>query len=292
MSSEKCWTRGKAPKIQRSSCTPRWYCKRRFRVLRSIHWTRIFSISNDSSKDQWISSPDCQVAMDKQQTQFLLIPMWKWKMLTNYWKFPNPNVQTFGFVYHDTNGPKSWSSIEDPVVPLERNLYGHPLAGLLWERQFEKILLEHDWEKIPKLGMSLCTSWKWIILICVCGWHQIGWKETKHWSDVKRTQQRSRFGRSNIFPWSCILGLHSTTMPNKQRYCGTITEPCLNHEFPRVEQRNYHFLKIFVFLLHGLMIWLVMQRSVWKDIVSWQTRPRNNSTKFLLHASMTITSKK
>ena len=45
--------------------------------------------------------------------------------------------------------PKSWSSMEDPVVPLERNLYGHPLAGLLWERQFEKILLKHDWEKIP-----------------------------------------------------------------------------------------------------------------------------------------------
>ena len=33
--------------------------------------------------------------------------------------------------------PKSWSSIEDPVVPLERNLFGHPLAGLLWEEQFE-----------------------------------------------------------------------------------------------------------------------------------------------------------
>ena len=45
--------------------------------------------------------------------------------------------------------PKSWSSKEDPVVPLERNLYGHPLAGLLWERQFEKILLQHGLEKIP-----------------------------------------------------------------------------------------------------------------------------------------------
>ena len=44
---------------------------------------------------------------------------------------------------------KSWSSMEDPVIPLERNLYGHPLAGLLWERQFEKILLKHGWEKIP-----------------------------------------------------------------------------------------------------------------------------------------------
>ena len=43
--------------------------------------------------------------------------------------------------------PKS-SSMEDPVVLLERNLYGHPLAGLLWERQFEKILLQHGLEKV------------------------------------------------------------------------------------------------------------------------------------------------
>ena len=33
---------------------------------------------------------------------------------------------------------------------LERNLYGHPLAGLLWERQFEKIPLQYDWEKVSK----------------------------------------------------------------------------------------------------------------------------------------------
>ena len=45
--------------------------------------------------------------------------------------------------------PKSWFSMEDPVVPLERNLYGHPSAGLLWERQFEKILLKYGGEKIP-----------------------------------------------------------------------------------------------------------------------------------------------
>ena len=50
-------------------------------------------------------------------------------------------------------------------------------------------------------------------------------------------------------------------------------------------------LKIFVFL-HGLMTWLVMQRSVWNDIVSWRTRRHNNSTKYLLHASMTTTSKR
>ena len=44
MSFEKCWIGSKAPKIQRSSCTPRWHCRRRFRFLRSIHRTRTMSV--------------------------------------------------------------------------------------------------------------------------------------------------------------------------------------------------------------------------------------------------------
>ena len=43
--------------------------------------------------------------------------------------------------------PKPLSNIEDPVVLLERNLYGHPPPGLLRERQFEEILLGLGWEK-------------------------------------------------------------------------------------------------------------------------------------------------
>ena len=50
--------------------------------------------------------------------------------------------------------PKSWSIMEDTVVPLERNLYGHPLAGLLWERQLEKILLEYGREKVSNWECS------------------------------------------------------------------------------------------------------------------------------------------
>ena len=52
--------------------------------------------------------------------------------------------------------PISWSSMEDPVDLLERNLYGHPLAGLPWERQLEKILLKHGWEKV--------SNWKGIFV--------------------------------------------------------------------------------------------------------------------------------
>ena len=67
------------------------------------------------------------------------------------------------------NWPKSWSSIEDPVVPLEKNLYGLPLAGLIWERQFEKILLQYGREKGFQLGLLIRTPSTRIILICACG---------------------------------------------------------------------------------------------------------------------------
>ena len=43
-------------------------------------------------------------------------------------KFPNRHVQTFGFVYHDTNGLNHGPVWKAQSLPLERNLYGHPLG--------------------------------------------------------------------------------------------------------------------------------------------------------------------
>ena len=87
--------------------------------------------------------------MDKQQTQYQLIPNWKLEDTHKLFKIPKPECPDFWIRLQRYKWPKSWSSMEDPVVLLERNLCGHPLAGLLWERQFEKILLKHEWEKIP-----------------------------------------------------------------------------------------------------------------------------------------------
>ena len=55
--------------------------------------------------------------------------------------------------------------------------------------------------------------------------------------------------------------------------------------------KNYHTRKICV-SLHGIMTWKVMSRNVWNDIVSWQTRRLNNSTKHQLHALITIISQR
>ena len=95
-----------------------------------------------------ISSPDCQVVMDKQRTQYLLFPgkNGRCSKITENSKKTECSDIWIRLPRHIW--PKSWSGVEDPVVLLERNLYGHPLAGLLWERQFEKILLKYGWEKV------------------------------------------------------------------------------------------------------------------------------------------------
>ena len=56
----------------------------------------------------------------------------------------------------------------------------------------------------------------------LCVWMTLNWLETKYWSDVAITQQWKWFGRTNIFPRSCVPGVHSKTMWNKQRHCGQI----------------------------------------------------------------------
>ena len=63
------------------------------------------------------------------------------RMFQNCSNSQSHNVQTYGYASHDTKRPKSWSNVKDPVVLLERNLQGPPLAGLLWETQFEEVLL-------------------------------------------------------------------------------------------------------------------------------------------------------
>ena len=117
--------------------------------------------------------------------------------------------------------PKSWSSMEDPVVLLERNLYGHPLAGLLCERQFEKILLKHGWEKIPKLWMSLCSSWKKDYSY-PCTWMTSNWLGRKH----------------NIDPLWKLLQIKEVDLGEPTSF--------LDHVYLRCTQRQFEISKDFV----------------------------------------------
>ena len=116
--------------------------------------------------------------------------------------------------------PKSWSSMEDPVVPLERNLYGHLLAGLLWERQFEKILLKHGWEKIPNWECLFVHRAKGLFLSVYVDDIKVGGKKIlircRNYS-LKKSVWENQHLSLIMYTWAA-----SKTMWNKQRFCGQL----------------------------------------------------------------------
>ena len=186
--------------------------------------------------------------------------------------------------------PKSWSSMEAPVVPLERNLCGHPLAGLSWERQNEEILLKYGWEKIPNWECLFVQREKGIFLSVYVDDIKLAGKNRTLIRCGKYSIKKSIWENQHL---SLIMYTWAALKDNvkQAKILWTITEPCLNPEFPWGELKNYHARKICV-SLRGPTIWKVMKRNVRNDVVSWQTGRLNNSTKSLLHASMTTTSKK
>ena len=65
-------------------------------------------------------------------------------MLQNYWKFQSLKVQTYGFVYQSKTGQN-----QGPVWKIQSFLLSEIFMVILWQqRQFEKILLQHGWEKV------------------------------------------------------------------------------------------------------------------------------------------------
>ena len=83
-------------------------------------------------------------------------------------KLQNRSVQTFGFVYHDTNGQNHGPVWKTQSFLLNAICTVIFLAGLLWERQFEKVLLKHDGRKFQIVNVSLYTVEK--DCSCLCMW--------------------------------------------------------------------------------------------------------------------------
>ena len=173
--------------------------------------------------------------------------------------------------------PKSWSSMEDPVVPLERNLHGHPLAGLLWERQFETSPIETWLGENSKLGMLFVHREKRLFLSVYVDDTKLAGKKQNLDPMWKLLNKEVDLGEPKSFLDHVYLGC-------TQRQC-EISKDIVDNCRTMFESR-IHTREIFVFL-QGPSIWKVMPRNVWNDIVSWQTRRLNNSTKYPLHASMT-----
>ena len=122
-------------KYKPSSRTPRWHCERWFRIVCSIYWARIISITNDSRKSNGYKIKTTRMRRTSNRRSICLSPG-KNGGLSKVAPISSQNVQTYGYVFHlkipksecpdmwirlpKHMWPESWSSVEDPVVYLER----------------------------------------------------------------------------------------------------------------------------------------------------------------------------
>ena len=94
-------------------------------------------------------------------------------------KIPKSECPVIWFRLPRHKWPKSWSRMEDPVVPLEKSVrssFGRTVMGkAVWECSFGKGV-----GKSSKLGMLIRQQTERIILVCVRGRFRNGRKETKN----------------------------------------------------------------------------------------------------------------
>ena len=149
MSSHECGVRTRISEVQKvESCSVATLWKTTLKPVQFFQWTGLVCVTDDCSKGQGCHCRTTWLWRTSSPRSICIHSGEKWMTLPNCSEFQSQNVQTYGYVLHVTDGPTSLSNIQDPVVPLERNLYGHPLAGLCG-RQLEGILLELRWDRVP-----------------------------------------------------------------------------------------------------------------------------------------------
>ena len=125
--------------------------------------------------------------------------------------------------------------MEIPVVPLEWNLYGHPLAGLLWERQFENILLKHGWEQIPNWECLFVHRGKGLFLSVYVDDIKLAGKKQNldpMWNVLNKEVD---LGEATSFLDHVYLGCTQQQCQISKDIVDNYTEPCSNREFLRGE---------------------------------------------------------
>ena len=93
----------------------------------------------------WMSLQGCQIAEDKQPTQYQLTPKSKWRTL----KDQSQNAQIYGWVYHDTSGPNLGQTSKTQWFVLNDICMVTLLLDFSGKRHFEKVTLGQGWEKVP-----------------------------------------------------------------------------------------------------------------------------------------------
>ena len=147
-------------------------------------------------------------------------------------KIPSLNIQTFGFVHHDTNVPN-----HGPVWKTQSFLLSEICTVILWQDYDgkSKILLKHGWGKVPNWECLFVHSEKGLFLSVYVDEIKLAGSKQNMNPMWKVLNKEVDLGEPTSFLDHVYLGCTERQCEiRKIRW--TITEPCLNREFLTVEK--------------------------------------------------------
>ena len=122
------------------------------------------------------------------------------------------------------------------MVPLERNLYGHSLAGLLWERQFEEVSNGTWVGKSAELGIVFVHRKQGLFLSVYVDDIKMDGKRTECDSHVEESHENMLMLTNQLHILiTCIWDALNVNV-GRTKSTLMITEKCSNHEFPGWEK--------------------------------------------------------
>ena len=256
-------------KVYRQSRTPRWHCEGWFWILWSIYRTRFVYITNDSRKDHAGQSTDAVSA----KTQ---VNGWCSKIIENLQigmsRHMDSSTTTQMARIMVQYGRPSRSSWANSV----RSSFGRTTMGTaIWENPIE-VRLGGGF----RIGNAYSYTEKRTSFLCMRTTSKLAGKKQNIDPMWKVLNKEVDLGEPTSFLDHVYLGC-------TQRQCEISKDIVDNYRtvfesrISAVWAEKLPFPQIF-----RISSWSydmeVMPRSVWNDIVSWQTRQHNNSAKYLL----------
>ena len=171
-----------------------------FRIVCSIYWARIISITNDGCKRNGYYIKTTWMRRIRSRRSISLHPAQNGRCtdvtenskvrMSRYLDTSTETQMAKIMVQYGRPSRYSWAK-------SVRSSFGRTVLG------FEKILLKHGWEKVSKLGILFRTPWKRSVYVEDI---KLGGKKPQRWPNVEDTDERSWFGRTDIIPCPCLLG--------------------------------------------------------------------------------------
>ena len=212
LSSKECGVGAAIPEVQGMCCALRRYCEGWLRNLCSIYWTKLICVTNDGRKSNGCHRKAARLCWTGSWRKISLYPG---KIGRCSKTAPNSKIRMSRFL--DTPSKTQVAKIvrkywRPRCSFWEKLIQRHTLAGLLWERQFEKVLLELRWEKVPNWECLFVHRKQQLFWSVFVDFFFNGWKEAEFGTQVEEIDEERWSSWTYIISWSRVFRVYSTWM--------------------------------------------------------------------------------